>query len=159
MGDNPNIGAMAREIAVEVLAREVHYWRSEAAAMLSRDLAKHTALAERGDERAAIDLRVNQIRPLANALRAALAGETFPAMCDPCGKPILVGQHVIMFEDIGEAHFCCDDPTKSGVATGEGEEGKPVEQASYPFVDLINPDFIADTLAKAEALGAEDEAA
>ena len=30
--------------------------------------------------------------------------------CEPCGKEIHAGQPVQLWDDIGSAHFCCENP-------------------------------------------------
>jgi hypothetical protein len=133
-------------------AREVLFWRREAAAVLCRDMALRVAALAAGDDARAVNILVSSIMPMRSALCQALAGETAPASCDLCGGPIEVGHQVIMFDDIGEAHFNCADPLVGGVASGEGDDGKPVFQPSHAFDDMFSPDRIAAVLREAKAL-------
>jgi hypothetical protein len=56
------------------------------------------------------------VDPPLSRLRAFLATSPVvevdaPPICEACGKPVLRGQFCIAYEDVGEVHANCDDPT------------------------------------------------
>lgn len=94
-----------------LLREKVAYWRREAVARAwSAAVAYKAALADPADERRAADIRVNQLGPALYAIRDADA-QQWHSTCEACGKALLTGHRVVHYEDAGDVHADCDNPS------------------------------------------------
>lgn len=152
--------AKVSELTEDQLRVEVAFWRANAAATLNALMAHADRIAREGGEDGARYVRVNMIMPQRAALEEALSGEDLhESHCgEGCGKPILDGEYVVYFEDVGELHANCDAPTERPDNMGGDEESPPVDQHRDFFTDEKVAQVLAKAIAFLAAADAEPEA-
>lgn len=153
------------------LIDEIEFWRKDAAARIQVMYTVAVARSQKGNERGAIDMKVNYLLPTVNALSQALAGEYHVGFeCELCGKPVRSGDLVVGYDDVGDVHVNCQSKPGAYIYKAGDEiridkdsldveamkaAGTPIPEnpvmTVHVFDDMFGPEKIAETLAKAEA--------
>ena len=120
-------------------------YHREMIAMLAGETARYTSYAAKNghDDLVAADHR-QRVRTLLATITTIEAGQFHHSSCEACGKPLVNGQQVISYGDVGEVHADCDYPQFAS-------EDPP----SHEFDDSFGPDRCRAILDRAQALLAE----
>ena len=121
------------------------YYR-EMIAMLAAEMARYSAHSSKNghDDLVAADHR-QRIRTLFGTINLIEGGQYHHTSCEACGKPLINGQQVVTYDDVGEVHADCDYPTFASD-----------DPPSHEFDDCFGPDRCAEILTQAQALLADD---
>lgn len=103
------------------LEEEKKFWRRDAAARLFGYLATRKVAAACGDTKTCEAQDLFYIKPTLAAIDEADAKEWHPA-CGACGKPILQGQLVRRYDDVGDVHADCGDEKVPAFVHDDGDE-------------------------------------
>lgn len=99
------IARIRAEAAAEERERADFYER-QIIAMVQTAVALAKAARRDGDEDRQIGIEVNTLRPLLATLRDAKAHD-YHETCEVCAKPLIPGEPVKYYDDIGETHAEC----------------------------------------------------
>jgi hypothetical protein len=124
------------------LREEVEYWRRDAIARAWSAAVQVDAATEKGEGDRAIAYRIGALDPALNAIRDAEAKQ-WHSTCEGCGKALISGQLVHLYEEGVMVHVDCDDPA-----------GAKADEHSHAFDDGFSPDEMAGMLAFARKVAA-----
>lgn len=100
---------MVDKLELADLREEVAYWRKDAAARAWAYGVYMKAAKDRGNENEAIQIKVGYLDPTLAAIDAAKE-KRWHSGCTGCGKPLLNGQIVVIFDEGERCHMDCNQP-------------------------------------------------
>lgn len=147
------------DLSEQELRDEVRAWRADAAARLNALGAWELSLRRGLDDDTACYVRVNCIRPSVAALQSHMVdGDYAEQTCgEGCGKPIRDGEWVYHFDDVGEIHVDCENPTARPASADPTEDTPHAHQHEDWYSDARCLEYLERAQALLKEADTEDD--